>query len=145
MKNTKITYFETYPFVHWKLPQYSTWYSNRRVCVSESDLSGAFDCNRTNAEGTKRICQFSRQHQMHTPTRVLTGFHHSKGHSLWQYSTWYSKRRVCASESDILERLIVIEPKQKVQNEYVSSQDNIKFARQHEYSPDSTTPTAKIY
>jgi hypothetical protein len=89
-----------------------------------------FDCNRTKAEGTKWICQFSRQHQMHTPTWVLNLFQHSDDHSLWQYSTWYSKRRVCVRESDILEHLIVIEPNQKVQNEYVSSRDSINFARQ---------------
>jgi hypothetical protein len=104
-----------------------------------------FDCNRTKAEGTKRVCKISRQHEMHTSTRVLTFFHHSKGHSLSQFSTGYSKRRVCVSESSILKPLIVIEPKQKVQNEYFSSQDSIKCTLQHEYSPYSTTPTIIVY
>jgi hypothetical protein len=76
---------------------------------------------------------------MHTPTRVLTLFRHSNDHSLSKYSTWYSKRRVCVSESNIIARLIVIEPKQKVQNEFVRSQENMKCTLQHEYSPDSTT------
>jgi hypothetical protein len=98
-----------------------------------------FDCNRTKAEGTKRVCKISRQHQMHTPTRVLTLFHHSHDHSLSHYSTWYSKPWVCVSESNIIARLIVIEPKQKVQNEFVRSQDNMKCTLQHEYSLDSTT------
>jgi hypothetical protein len=82
---------------------------------------------------------------MHTPTRVLTGIHRSNDHSLSEYSTWYSQRRVCVSESDTLEGFIGIEQKQKVQNEYLSSEDNIKCTRQHEYSPEFTAPTTIVY
>jgi hypothetical protein len=41
--------------------------------------------------------------------------------------------------------LTAIEPQQKIQNEFVSSEDNIKCTRQHEYSPNSTTPTTRVY
>jgi hypothetical protein len=103
-----------------------------------------FDCNRTKTD-TKRVSQIIRQHQMHTPTRVLTGIHHSNDHSLSDYSNWYTYRRVCVSESDTLKRLTAIEPQQKIQNECVSSEDNIKCTRQHEYSPNSTTRTTRVY
>jgi hypothetical protein len=82
---------------------------------------------------------------MHTPTRVLTGIHHSEDQSLSVYSTWYSQRRVCVSESDTLERLTAIEPQQQIQNEFVRSKDNIKCTLQHEYSPEFTTPTTIVY
>jgi hypothetical protein len=40
-----------------------------------------FDCNRTTTADTKRVCQIKRRHQMHTPTRVLIGIHHSNERS----------------------------------------------------------------
>jgi hypothetical protein len=72
------------------------------------------------------LCKISRQHQMHTPTRVLTGFHHSNAHSLSQDSTGYSKRRVCVSESDKLKHLIVNRAKAE------GTKWICQFSRQHQ-------------
>jgi hypothetical protein len=85
-----------------------------------------------------------------TPTIIvyhstLPGIHRSKDHSLSDYSNWYTYRRVCVSQSDTLKRLTAIEPQQKIQNEFVSSEDNIKCTRHHEYSPNSTTRTTRVY
>jgi hypothetical protein len=48
-------------------------------------------------------------------------------------------------KSDTLERLTSIEPKQKIQNEFFGSQDNIKCTLQHEYTTEFTAPTTIVY
>jgi hypothetical protein len=74
--------------------------SKRRVYRSKSDK--------------ERVCQITRQHKVHTPTRVLIAIHRSNDQSLSEYSTWYTYRRAYARESDILERLTAIEPQQEI-------------------------------